>query len=113
MGLIADDAVIQIQRSPSRGGRRSVGKAEYRRLLNEIGAKMRDYSLQRENVQIEIHPDGYRAQVDSKLTQFWLDPGGKLMVTSQESWVVEPRGGRPRIVIMDIVERDPKPQPPR
>jgi hypothetical protein len=35
------------------------------------------------------------------------------MITSQETWVVEPRGGRPRIVIMDIVERDPKPQPPR
>ena len=32
-GLIADDAVIQIQRSPSRGGRTSVGKAEFRRLL--------------------------------------------------------------------------------
>jgi len=112
-GLIAEDAVIQIQRSPSRGGRSAIGKAEYRRLLNESGAKMRDYSLRRENVEIEIHPDGYRAQVDSKLTQFWIDPGGALMVTSQETWVVEPRGGRPRIVIMDILERDPKPQPPR
>jgi hypothetical protein len=112
-GLIAEDAVIQIQRSPSRGGRSAIGKAEYRRLLNETGSKMRDYSLRRENVEIEIHPDGYRAQVDSKLTRFWLDPGGALMVTSEESWVVEPRGGKPRIVIMDIVERDPKPQPPR
>jgi hypothetical protein len=112
-GLIADDAVIQIQRSPSRGGRTSVGKAEFRRLLNESGGKMRNYSLRRENVQVEMHPDGYRAQIDSKLTRFWLDPGGALMVTSEETWVVEPRGGRPRIVIMDILERDPKPQPPR
>jgi SnoaL-like domain len=112
-GLIAEDAVIQIQRSPSRGGRSAIGKAEYRRLLNESGAKMRDYSLRRENVEIEMHPDGYRAQVDSKLTQLWLDPGGAVMVTSQETWVVEPRDGRPRIVIMDILERDPKPQPPR
>jgi hypothetical protein len=112
-GLIADDAVIQIQRSPARGGRSSVGKAEFRRLLNESGSDKRNYSLRRENVQIELHPDGYRAQVDSKLTQFWLDPGGALMVTSEETWVVEPRGGQPRIVIMDILERDPKPQPPR
>jgi hypothetical protein len=112
-GLIADDAVIQIQRSPSRGGRSAVGKAEFRRLLNESGGRKRNYSLRRENVQIELHPDGYRAQIDSKLTQFWLDPGGALMVTSEETWVVEPRGGRPRIVIMDILERDPKPQPPR
>ena len=111
--LIAEDAVIQIQRSPSRGGRSAIGKAEYRRLLNENGNKRRDYSLRRENVEIEMHPGGYRAQVDSKLTQSWLDPGGALMVTSQETWVVEPRGGRLRIVIMDIVERDPKPQPPR
>ncbi len=111
--LIAEDAVIQIQRSPSRGGRSAIGKAEFRRLLNENGAKRRDYSLRRENVGIELHPDGYRAQVESKLTQFWLDPGGALMITSQETWVVEPRGGRPRIIIMDIVERDPKPQPPR
>jgi len=111
--LIADDAVIQIQRSPSRGGRTSIGKAEYRRLLNESGAKRRDYSLRRENVEIQMHPDGFRSQVDSKLTQLWLDPGGALMITSQETWVIEPRGGRPRIVIMDVVERDPKPQPPR
>ena len=111
--LIADDAVIQIQRSPSRGGRSAIGKAEYRRLLTESGSKRRDYSLRRENVEIEMHPDGFRAQVESKLTQFWLDPGGALMITSQESWVIEPRGGRPRIVIMDVVERDPKPQPPR
>ncbi len=111
--LIAEDAVIQIQRSPSRGGRSTIGKAEYRRLLNESGSKRRDYSLRRENVEIEMHPDGYRAQVDSKLTQLWLDPGGALMVTSEETWIVEPRSGRLRIVIMDIVERDPKPQPPR
>jgi ketosteroid isomerase-like protein len=110
--LIAEDAVIQIQRSPSRGGRSAIGKAEYRRLLNESGVKRRDYSLRRENLEIEMHPDGFRAQVASKLTQLWLDPGGPLMITSQESWVIEPRGGRPRIVIMDIVERDPKPQPP-
>jgi len=113
VNLIADDAVIQIQRSPSRGGRSSVAKPEYRRLLNESGLKKRDYALRRENVEIQMHPDGFRAQVESKLTQFWLDPGGALMITSQESWVIEPRGGRPRIVIMDIVERDPKPQPPR
>jgi hypothetical protein len=112
-GYVADDAVIQIQRSPSRGGHSAMGKAEYRRLLSENSHKMRNYALHRENVQVEVHPDGYRAQVDSKLTQYWLDPGGALMVTSQETWVVEPRGGRLRIVIMDILERDPKPQPPR
>jgi hypothetical protein len=112
-GLIAEDAVIQIQKSPSRGGRSTIGKAEFRRLLNESGAKRRDYSLRRENLEIEMHPDGYRAQVDSKLTQLWIDPGGAVMVTSQESWVIEPRAGRARIVIMDIIERDPKPQPPR
>lgn len=109
---VADDAVIQIQRSASRGGRISMGKAEYRRLRTERGGKMRNYTLRREGVQIQLNLDANRAEVASKLTQSWLDPGGPLLLSSEETWIVEPRGGRPRIVIMDILERDPRPQLP-
>jgi len=110
---IAEDAVIHIElKSAKRGGRTSIGKAEYRRLMDEAKEKIRNYSLRREGVRVTVAPDGDRAEMASKLTEYWSDPGGAVMTNSEETWIVEPRGGRLKIVILDIVTRGPQPQPP-
>jgi hypothetical protein len=114
VAFLADDAVIDIRiRSSRNRGQATISKAEYRRLINEVRDKISSYALRREDVQVTIHPDGYRAEVESKLTERWQDPGGAMMATSRERWLVEVRGGRPRITALDAVMSEPQPQPSR
>lgn len=109
---LADDVIIYMRMKSSRGPRRAtIGKTEYRRLLDEGKEKIRNYSARREDVHVSVHPDGYRADVESRLTERWLDPGGAMQMTSVERWIVEPRGDRVRITMLDILSNEPQPQP--
>lgn len=111
---LADDAVIDVRiKSSRRPGRATVSKTQYRRLVDEARHKISNYSLRRDEVRVSVHPNGHRADVESKVSERWLDPGGAMMSTSRERWVVESRAGKPRITILDIVTGEPQPQPLR
>jgi hypothetical protein len=109
---LADDVIIDVRIKSSRNpGRLTVNKAQYQRMVGEVKAKIRSYSLRREDIQVTLDAEGYRADVESKLTERWQDPGGAMIATSRERWLVEPRGGKPRIIMLDIITGEPKPQP--
>jgi ketosteroid isomerase-like protein len=109
---LADDAVIDVRIKSSRKPRRAtVGKAQYHRLVTEMKDKISRYSSRREDVQVTVHGDALGAEVESKLTERWQDPGGAMMATSRERWLVESRGGKLRIAVLDIVTGEPQPQP--
>jgi len=109
---LADDAVIDVRiKSSRKPARATVGKAQYQRLVTEMKDRISRYSSRREDVQVTVHGDALGAEVESKLTERWQDPGGAMMATSHERWLVESRGGKLRITVLDIVTGEPQPQP--
>jgi hypothetical protein len=110
LSYMTDDVVIELTTRTRRGpGRGTIGKREFRRRWMEGKEKIRNYRIQRDNIRITINPDERSADVSSTTTEYWNDPGGPMMMVSEENSVVELRGGRPKVRWSSIVFGKPEP----
>lgn len=109
LNYMTDDIVIELTMHTRRGsGRRTIGKREFGRLWVEAKAKVRNYRLQRDNIRITIGPDERSADVSSTTTEYWNDPGGPMMIVSEENSVVELRAGKPKVRWSSVVIGQPQ-----
>ena len=102
--LISDDARIEVYlRRAGATGRRTFRKDEFAVFMrNSLRDSVSAYAVRRESVHIAIAPNGLQGEVNSHINEDWREDGQSLTMASDEQYLVELRGGKPRFVWIHV-----------
>jgi hypothetical protein len=102
--LISDEARIEVYlRRAGATGRRTFHKDEFAVFMrNSFRDSISAYAVRREGVHIAIAPNGLQGEVNSHINEDWREGGQLLTMASDEQYLVELRGGKPRFVWIHV-----------
>lgn len=101
--LISDDARIEVYlRRAGATGRRTFHKDEFAVFMRNSFGDISAYAVRRESVHIAIAPNGLQGEVNSHINEEWREGGQLLTMASDEQYLVELRGGKPRFVWIHV-----------
>ena len=102
--LISDDARIEVYlRRAGATGRRTFRKDEFAVFMrNSFRDSISAYAVRRESLHIAVAPNGLQGEVNSHINEDWREGGQSLTMASDEQYLVELRGGKPRFVWIHV-----------
>lgn len=102
--LLSDDARIELYlRRAGATGRRTFRKDEFAVFMrNSFRDSISAYAVRRDSVHIAIAPNGLQGEVNSHIYEDWREGGQLLTMASDEQYLVELRGGKPRFVWVHV-----------
>jgi hypothetical protein len=102
--LLSDDARIEVYlRRAGATERRTFRKDEFAVFMrNSFRDSISAYAVRRDSVHIAIAANGLQGEVNSHINEDWREGGQLLTMASDEQYLVELRGGKPRFVWIHV-----------